>query len=149
MAEGLNVIIVDDEPIVCDVISQTIKRFYTWGDVVAFTDPDEAKAYCLDNDLGAAIFILDVFLGGESGFSFLDAIEEKYPTAVSDTIMITGKASDEVVDMCVASDVYYLLEKPIKPYALQLSIRAIVSKYLKFAKRILEDVDFAKAVARF
>jgi DNA-binding NtrC family response regulator len=149
MAEGLNVVIVDDEPIVCDVISQIVKRFYTWGDVVAFTDPGKAKAYCLSNDLGAAIFVLDVFLKGESGFSFLDAIEDKYPTAASDTIMISGKASDEVVDMCVASDVYYLLEKPIKPYALQLAIRAIVSKYLKFAKRILQDADFAQAVARF
>ena len=48
--------------------------------------------------------------------------------------------------MCIASDVNHLLEKPIKPYALQLAVRAICEKYLKFAKRLFHDPDFAKNV---
>lgn len=147
MSEGLDVIIVDDDPSVCELISTIVKRFYTWGDVLAFNNTDEATKYCLGRDIGVAIFIVDVFLGGVSGFFFLDTIEEKFPTAHSDAIIITGNASDDIVNMCIASDVNHLLEKPVKPYALQLAVRAIAEKYLKFAKKLFQDPDFAKNVA--
>ena len=149
MPEGLDVIIVDDDSNVCELITTTVKRFYTWGQVLSFTDSEEAAAYCLDRNIGVAIFIVDVFLGGASGFYFLDAIEKKFPTAHSDAIIITGNASDDIVNMCVASDVNHLLEKPIKPYALQLAVRAIAEKYLKFAKRLFQDPEFAKSIANF
>lgn len=147
MSEGLDIIIVDDDPSICEIISTTVKRFYTWGDVMPFTDTDEATAYCLGRDIGVAIFIVDVFLGGASGFYFLDSIEDKFPTAHSDAIIITGNASDDIVNMCIASDVNHLLEKPIKPYALQLAVRAIAEKYVKFAKKLFQDPDFAKNVS--
>jgi DNA-binding NtrC family response regulator len=149
MPEGLDVIIVDDDLDVCELVSTTIKRFYTWGKVLSFTDADEATAYCHGRDVGVAIFVVDVFLGGASGFYFLDAIEKRFPTAHSDAIIITGNASDDIVNMCVASDVNHLLEKPIKPYALQLAVRAIAEKYLKFAKRLFKDPAFAKSIANF
>lgn len=147
MSEGLDVIIVDDDPSVCELIATIVKRFYTWGEVMAFNNTDEATTYCLGRDIGVAIFIVDVFLGGVSGFFFLDTIEEKFPTAHSDAIIITGNASDDIVNMCIASDVNHLLEKPVKPYALQLAVRAIAEKYLKFAKKLFQDPDFAKNVA--
>ncbi len=147
MAEGLDIIIVDDDPNVCELISTIVKRFYTWGDIIPFTNSEEAIKFCLDRDVGVAIFIVDVFLGGVSGFYFLDTIEEKFPTAHSDAIIITGNASDDVVNMCIASDVNHLLEKPVKPYALQLAVRAIAEKYLKFAKKLFHDPDFAKNVS--
>jgi len=147
MAEGLDVIIVDDDPNVCELISTIVKRFYTWGDVIPFSNSEEAIKFCLDRDIGVAIFIVDVFLGGVSGFYFLDAIEDKFPTAHSDAIIITGNASDDIVNMCIASDVNHLLEKPVKPYALQLAVRAIAEKYLKFAKKLFQDPDFAKSVS--
>jgi hypothetical protein len=50
--------------------------------------------------------------------------------------------------MCLASNVNYLLEKPVKPYALQLAVRAITAKYLDFAKKLIRDPDFAESVAR-
>ena len=149
MADGLDIIIIDDDPDVCGIISEIINRFYTWGYVLTFTDVDEAISHCLNRNISLAIFVVDVFLGGKTGFYFLDSIEEKFPTAHEDAIIITGNASDDVVNMCVASNVHYLLEKPIKPYALQLSVMAIVSKYLKFAKKLLQDPEFAESVSRF
>jgi CheY-like chemotaxis protein len=149
MPEGLDVIVVDDDPTVCQLLKTTIERFYTWGRVMSFTDSEAAMTYCLGRDIGVAIFVVDVFLGGASGFFFLDAIEKKFPTAHSDAIIITGNASDDIVNMCVASDVNHLLEKPVKPYALQLAVRAIAEKYLKFAKRIFSDPEFAKSIANF
>ncbi len=147
MPEGLDVIIVDDDPTVCELVSTVVKRFYTWGDVMSFSDSNKAIQFCLEREIGVAIFIVDVFLGGVSGFFFLDSIEEKFPTAHADAIIITGNASDDIVNMCIASDVNHLLEKPLKPYALQLAVRAIAEKYLKFAKKLFQDPDFAKNVS--
>lgn len=149
MPEGLDVIVVDDDPDVCELISTTIKRFYTWGKVISFMDSEEATTYCLGRDIGVAIFVVDVFLGGASGFFFLDAIEKKFPTAHADAIIITGNASDDIVNMCVASDVNHLLEKPIRPYALQLAVRAIAEKYLKFAKKLFNDPAYAESILNF
>ncbi len=149
MSNGLDVIIVDDDPGVCKLISEIVMRFYVWGDVISIIDVDEAIEYCLNREIGIAIFIIDVFLGGKSGFYFLDTIEEKFASAHDDTIIITGKASDDIVNMCLSSDVFYLLEKPIRPYALQLAVRAITTKYLKFAKKLLQDPVFARSVSGF
>ena len=40
MDDGLDVIIVDDDPAICEVASEIIKHFYVWGDVLAFTHAD-------------------------------------------------------------------------------------------------------------
>ncbi len=149
MSDELDVIIVDDDPNVCKVLSKIISGFYTWGKVISFTDVNEAISYCLSHEVGIGIFVIDVFLGGESGFDFLDSIKEKFPAAHEDSIIITGSASDDVVNMCISSDVNYLLEKPIRPYALQLAVRAIVTKYLTFARRLLRDPAFAANVSSF
>ncbi len=147
MSDGLDVIIVDDDPAVCRLLTDTVKSFYTWGDVRSFTSADEAILYCLSSPAGVAIFIVDVFLGGKSGFFFLDAVEKKYPSAHTDAIVVSGNASEDVVNMCMASNVYYLLEKPIRPFALQFAVRAIAEKYLSFAKMLMEDQEFASSVA--
>ena len=149
MADGLDVIIVDDDPSVCRVITDIVKSFYMWGEVTGFSDADEAITHCLGRDNGIAVFIIDVFLGEISGFDFLDRIEEKFPSAHEDSIIITGNASDDIVNMCISSDVTHLLEKPIRPYALQLAVRTVVMKYLAFAKRLMRDSVFAASVSKF
>jgi DNA-binding NtrC family response regulator len=148
MSDGLDVIIIDDDKGICEIIKELVESFYSWGDVISFSNADKAIDYCLQRDVGVAIFIIDVFLGGLSGFYFLDAIEKKFPTAHEDSIIISGNASDDVVNMCLASRVNYLLEKPIKPYALQLAVKAITEKYLDFAKKLLQDSTYADSIAK-
>ncbi len=146
MPYGLPLIIVDDEALMCRVIAGFVEPFYVWGDVHVFSNPEEAVSFCLSRETGVAVFILDVFLGARTGFEFLEAIRPKFPLAPQDTIIMTGNASEEVVNMCIASDITYLLEKPIKQYALQLAVRAIVSKYIKFARVLLQDPIMAQRV---
>ncbi len=145
--EGLDVLVLDDDPGIAAVLRELIAGFYSWGEVFAFSRPEEALAWCRGRKAGVAIFVVDVFLNGTSGFFFLDSIEERFPAAHEDAIMICGRASADVVDMCLASNVTYLLEKPVKPYALQLAVRTITSKYVRFAKRLLADPAFARTVA--
>jgi response regulator of citrate/malate metabolism len=148
MTDGLDVIIVDDDQMTCELVTDMIEQFYTWGKVISFNDATEAVSYCQSKDTGVAIFVLDVFLADTTGFNILDAIVDRFPMAHQDTIIMTGMAGEDVVDMCLASDITHLLEKPIRPYALQLAVRTIVAKYLRFAKRLLMDPSFAEAVAR-
>jgi len=149
MSHGLDVVIIDDDPAVCKSLMSVIKRFYTWGEVLTFTESEKAIEYCMNQEAGVAVFVLDVFIGDMTGFSFLDAVIDKYPMAYEDTIIITGNASNDVVNMCIASDITYLLEKPVKSYALQLAVRAIVAKYLRFAKKLLQDPTLAASIERF
>jgi DNA-binding NtrC family response regulator len=139
MSRNLDVIILDDDPAVCEVLFHMIKGFYIWGEVRPFTDASRAIAYCRQQDVGVAIFVLDVQLGNETGFDFLKAVADRFPMAYEDTIVITGHASDDLVDLCVSLNITYLVEKPIRSYTLQMAVRAIVSKYTKFAKRLIMD----------
>jgi response regulator of citrate/malate metabolism len=148
MSQGLDVIVLDDDPGISQVLKELIETFYTWGGVVAFSNAEKATDWCLNRDVGLGIFVVDVFLRGTTGFSFLDSIEPKFPSVHEDAIIISGRASEDMVDMCLASNVTYLLEKPVKPYALQLAVRAITAKYLNFAKKLLRDPSLAKSIAR-
>lgn len=147
MSQGLDVMVLDDDPGISQVLKELIETFYTWGSVVAFSNAEKAMDWSLKRDVGLGIFVVDVFLKGMSGFFFLDSIEQKFPSVHEDAIIISGKASEDVVDMCLASNVTYLLEKPVKPYALQLAVRAITAKYLNFAKKLLRDPSLAKSIA--
>ena len=148
MSDGLDLIIIDDDSSVCKTISNIVNSFYTWGDVIDFVDVDKALSYCRGCDIGVGIFIIDIFLGDQNGFDFMKKIEGKFPSVYEDTIIITGNASDEMVSRCISSNVTYLLEKPIMPYALQLAVRAIAMKYVTFAKRLLRDPVFASDVSK-
>ncbi len=79
MSDGLPLIIVDDEPLMCKLIVGFVEPFYTWGEIIVFSDPARALSYCLGRETGVAVFILDVFLGTRTGFSFLEAIRPKFP----------------------------------------------------------------------
>jgi len=144
MSNNLDIIILDDEPLVCQLVTDIVKSFYTWGEVHSFTNYDEALNFCKDRLPGVAIFILDVYLDRKNAFDFLEKISDEHAWAAEDTIMMTGDASDDIVNRCIAQGINYLIEKPIKAYSLKLAVRAIVGKYTLFAKRLVNNPDFAK-----
>ncbi|MCE5262118.1 MAG: response regulator [Deltaproteobacteria bacterium] len=146
-SDHLDVIVLDDDPQMCSLIAEILEGFYAWGSIHAFTDFNEALTFCKRKKLGVAIFILDVYLDKRTAFDFLDQISEQCAWAAEDTVIISGNASDDIVNMCVASNIAHLLEKPIKVHALKLTIRAIVDKYLRFAKRF-SKVSYLPAASR-
>ena len=42
MSDGLDVIVIDDDPGICEIIAELIESFYTWGKVFCFSNTDEA-----------------------------------------------------------------------------------------------------------
>ena len=147
MPNNLDVIILDDDPQFCALITDILKNFYIWGDIHSFTNYNEAKTFCQKKHLGVAIFILDVYLGKKTAFDFLEDISGQYAWAAEDAIIITGNASDEIVNMCILLNINYLIEKPMKTYTLKLAVRAIVGKYTIFAKRLIGDPEFARGIS--
>jgi response regulator of citrate/malate metabolism len=147
MSNNLDVIVLDDDPQICTLVTEILQSFYVWGDIHTFTNYNEALTFCQKKNLGVAIFILDVYLDKKTAFDFLKEISNQYAWAPEDTIIITGNASDEIVNMCIPLNINYLIEKPMKAYTLKLAVRAIVGKYTLFAKRLLSDPDFAKSFA--
>lgn len=144
MRNNLDVIVLDDEPLICQLITEILKSFYTWGKIHTFTDYDKALSFCEKRPPGVAIFILDVYLDKKTAFDFLKEISDKFAWASEDTIIMTGNASDDIVNRCIASDINYLIEKPMRAYSLKLAVRAIVGKYTVFAKRLVSNPDFAR-----
>ena len=124
---------------------RTYQKVHTWGRSSP-SPMEKAIEYCLRRDGSIMLFILDVFVDRAT-----DSISrrhfDKYPNAYHDATMITGSANEDVVDMCVARG-EPSSEKPVRPYALQLAVRSIVSKYLKFAKMLLSNPDFAETIGR-
>ncbi len=143
MSTGLDVIVVDDDPSVCGVVSEIITRFYEWGRVRTFTTADDAIAYCAAQRTGVAVFVVDVLIDAKTGFDVLREISRTFPMAHEDAIIMTGSASDEIVQMCLARDITYLIEKPIRAYTLQMAVRSIVAKYTRFARKLLTDPALA------
>jgi DNA-binding NtrC family response regulator len=147
MSDKLDVIIVDDQVDVCEAMAEIVRQFYSWGEVISFTRPAEALKYLRSRSFGVAVFVVDVFLGDRTAFDFLDVIADKYPMAHEDAVIVTGNASDDVVNMCVASNITHLVEKPIQPFSLQMAVRAVVSKYVRFARRLREDPALAEGIS--
>ena len=50
MSDGLDVIIIDDDKGICDIIKELVESFYSWGDVISFSNADKAIDYCLQRD---------------------------------------------------------------------------------------------------
>lgn len=143
---NVDAVILDDDPQVCEAMEGLFRQFYTWGEVHAFSDFAEALDYCRELDSQTAVFVLDVYLNGPTAFDFLEAISDQYPMATDDSIIITGKADDEVVEKCIEAKVNHLLEKPVRTYAFQFAVRAILSKYQRFAPRLLNDPEYAASL---
>ncbi len=143
---NVDAIVLDDDEQVCEYLEKLIRKFYVWGKVYAFSDVDEAVNFCFSRDSNLAVFVLDVYLGGKTAFDFLAEINHQYPMAADDTIIISGKADQEVVESCMEARVNHLLEKPIRPWDFQFAVRAIVSKYQRFAPRLLNDPEYAASL---
>jgi len=146
MVSGLDVVVLDDDPQVCELLAHMVRGFHTEGEVYAFTDYLEARTFCFNRSSTVAIFLLDAYLGPYTAFDFIQALAVHYPMAAEDTVIITGRASDDVVERCMELGINHLLEKPIRHYALKLAIRSIAGKYLRFAPRLSKDQSFARQV---
>jgi two-component system, OmpR family, response regulator ResD len=115
------ILVVDDEPIVRDVVCRYLEResFRT----VEAADGDEACRVLLSEDV--QLVVLDVMLPGQGGLEVCRWIRARSDTPV---IMLTGRAdlTDRIVGLELGADDY--MTKPFSPRELVARIRTVLRR---------------------
>jgi len=115
------ILVVDDEPIVRDVVCRYLEResFRT----IAAADGDEACRVLRSEDV--QLVVLDVMLPGQDGLAVCRWIRARSDTPV---IMLTGRAelTDRIVGLELGADDY--VTKPFSPRELVARIRTVLRR---------------------
>ncbi|RJP67757.1 MAG: response regulator [Candidatus Abyssobacteria bacterium SURF_17] len=118
MTAKLNVIIIDDEPIVGKRLKPALDKIGC--DVEFFTNPLEAVARLEEKEFN--IVVADIRMEGMDGIELLERVQAKYPR--TKVIMITGYATLEMAREAQAKGAFDFIAKPFKP----ADLREIIAK---------------------
>ena len=124
----IDLIFVDDDREICNLMQE---HFHRWGlrYFKIFSDVHKAVEYCLSQDLGIAIFIIDYDLAGQTGLFFLDQVRRKFPNAYLDAIILSGHCDAHFNDLCSSAGVTHVFRKPCDFNALSNTVLSIAKKY--------------------
>ena len=105
--KNLRVLVVDDEPLILDIVSRFLSRNMTVKAVATAEDAiDEIVAQHYD------LCFLDVILPGMTGLDAMKIINELSPTTL--VALMTGKFLDEDMKKKIESTAYAFIEKPFE-----------------------------------
>ncbi len=116
-----SVLVVDDEPVITDVVSRYLERAGYSTRVAA----DGLEALRLATDAAPDLVVLDLMLPGLDGFEVLRELHARQPTRV---IMLTakGESSDRVAGLQRGADDYVV--KPFSPAELVARVDAVLRR---------------------
>jgi DNA-binding response OmpR family regulator len=119
-AQG-RVLVVDDEPVVCDVLARYLARDGFEVDTAADGEDAIARFDATDPDL----VVLDLMLPRLDGFAVFRAIRSRSPSPV---IMLTarGDVTDRIVGLEIGADDY--ISKPFSPSEVVARVRAVIRR---------------------
>jgi two-component system response regulator ResD len=116
-----SVLVVDDEPVITDVVSRYLERAGYSTRVAA----DGFEALKLASEAAPDLVVLDLMLPGLDGFEVLDELHTSQPTRV---IMLTakGESSDRIAGLQRGADDYVV--KPFSPAELVARVDAVLRR---------------------
>jgi DNA-binding response OmpR family regulator len=119
-AQG-RVLVVDDEPVVCDVLTRYLERDGFAVDTAADGEEAVARFEATDPDL----VLLDLMLPRLDGFAVFRAIRSRSRSPV---IMLTarGDVTDRIVGLEIGADDY--ISKPFSPSEVVARVRAVIRR---------------------
>ena len=122
MNANCDVLVVDDEPVVCDAIRRVL------GDeglaVVAVPDAERALTHPALEE--CRLVVCDVMLPGRSGLEALRAMRARRPELP--IVMITGYATPDHADRALAAGATAFLPKPFDYLELSTLVRRALAK---------------------
>lgn len=107
MPSTLNILIVDDEPI----IHTTLARFIRSLGHQSYSATTGEAALCACNDRVFNVAIIDIRIPDADGFTLMEQVQQK--NADTKIILITGLADLELQKKAQQSNAYCLMEKPL------------------------------------
>ena len=121
MSERATILIVDDEPELCEVLEEYLNaQGYT---ALSAENAVAARALCAKQAIDLAI--LDIHLPGEDGLSLARHLRERYQMGI---VMLTsaGAVVDRIVGLEMGADDY--LPKPFDPRELLARIKSVLRR---------------------
>jgi response regulator RpfG family c-di-GMP phosphodiesterase len=141
--EELRVMLVDDDEIVRDAISEMLRRR---GCLVSvFSDADSA-INALTGGLSFDVMVSDINMPGLSGMDFLEKAKEAAPGIP--VVMITGYPSIDVAVEAMKSGATDFLTKPFRAEELEIVIRKVVNEAREGGKEKEESRPRIRAVSK-
>src|SRR5881392_1457106 len=130
------VLVVDDEPIVRDVVVRYLQR--DGFDTLEAADGDEARA--IIEHARPDLVVLDVMIPGTDGLSLCRWIRASGNLPV---VMLTarGEAADRIVGLEIGADDY--VTKPFSPRELAIRVRNVL-KRTEAASPVAETLEFER-----
>jgi two-component system response regulator PilR (NtrC family) len=121
MNPGIDVLVVDDEPVVCDAIRLVLG--HEGLSVAAVPDAEAALEHPALGD--CRLVICDLMLPGRSGLEVLRAMRERRPGLP--IVMITGFATPANADLVLAAGATAFLPKPFDESELLTLVRHVLA----------------------
>ena len=122
MSHPCEILIVDDEPVVCERLEAFIKK--EGHRVETFVDPDDALERLEAKDFD--IVISDIRMGEFNGIQIMEKALEKSPDIK--VIMITGYATMELARESMAKGAFDFIAKPFKAKEIRSTIKKAVDE---------------------
>ena len=115
--KGSRITIVDDDPLVCDTLTEMIRSRGLRAE--GFTQPEAALAHIRENRCD--VVLLDMFISDVSGLDLIPQISSQAPDDLK-IIIITGFADKDTAIRALKLGAFDLLEKPFRNELLYHSI---------------------------
>ena len=137
-----SILVVDDEPVITDVVSRYLERAGYTTRVAA----DGLEALRLAGDAAPDLVVLDLLLPGLDGLEVMRELHESRPTRV---ILLTakGEASDRIAGLQRGADDYVV--KPFSPAELVARVDAVLRRAEPEPEReqpiVFEDLEIDPA----
>jgi response regulator RpfG family c-di-GMP phosphodiesterase len=134
-------LVVDDEPDVCDSIHDLLRREFS---VLKATSAAEGYRLLQENDVH--IIMTDQRMPGITGVELLARVRVRHPQAVR--LLFTGYADlDSIVAAINQGRIFQFLKKPWQPEDLQTAIRQAAAEYDRLFEKAEENARLRAEVA--
>ena len=108
---GQHILVVDDEPPICNVLSQMLSR--AGYQVAAYSDPQAALREFLAQPARFDLLLTDLTMPGMTGVELARRIYEVRPDLP--VVLTTGFGGDVMVESATETRILKVLEKPVSP----------------------------------
>lgn len=113
-ADAGYVLVIDDDPAVCNVVNNVLKRF-GFSVLLANSGHQGLEVYERNRD-SISVVLLDMTMPGMSGVETLKQLQEKQINVP--VILTSGLSENDISDQMEGSEIVHFLKKPYKPQKL-------------------------------
>ncbi|MBN1697538.1 MAG: diguanylate cyclase [Spirochaetales bacterium] len=137
--ERVNLLIVDDES---EYLDQMVEILREEGYSI-FTAPSGDGALAVMQKENIDIVLLDILMGGMTGYEVCKEIRKRYNTKPMQIVLITGLTEDHYLEQAIEVGGDDFIHKPITPIELQRRIKAAVIR-LRSQKKLFSEREHLK-----